>query len=128
MTEREFHTARRMFCVKNGELFIASEKDTRSHAQWFMEEGWMDSNNADDFMERIIRGMHFLGSLYFYKGKHFAFDEEMVRDVVKYLPVLAEELSLPGTTIVHFGPVDKVINGQEHKQKILGSIHELIQG
>ena len=42
----EFHSARRMFCIRNGKITVAPEGTAMSHLEWFEAEGWITEDNA----------------------------------------------------------------------------------
>lgn len=53
---KDFHKSRRMFCILNDTIKIAPEGVAYSHAQWFVNEGWMSSEDTA-FMDQTGRGI-----------------------------------------------------------------------
>lgn len=66
-----FHRSRRMFCVRENQLFVAPPALDYSHAVWFKNEGWM-SEDDDAFLEENLRGyVSEQGDVYIYAGYDF---------------------------------------------------------
>ena len=69
---REFHCSRRMFCIKDNQLFIANPNVDYSHAIWFQKEGW-----KEDIINNSVRGMvDNEGDIHFYFGYNFDIDNK----------------------------------------------------
>lgn len=100
---REFHKKRRMFCVKDGELFIAKLGMDYSHAEWFEKEGWMTPGN-DWFIHHNLRGIIDQdGNIYFYVGYNFEINSEIEEIFFRNIGNLANRLKLKPTSNIYGG-------------------------
>jgi hypothetical protein len=89
-----FHKTRRMFCIKDGILYIAKPDLPYSHAVWFEKMGWMSKEN-DMIMNQVIRGyVGETGDIYFYRGYDFQVDKQVKTEMLKHLRELKEKLKL----------------------------------
>lgn len=123
----DFHRARRMFCIRNGQVMVAPEGTVMSHLEWFEAEGWVDNRNAQEFMDTTIRGVFLPArhALFFYKGAGFFFDVTVAREARRWAKELMSALGLDGHVEVHVGPPDAVIHGTHYRQERLGTIESL---
>lgn len=122
-----FHSQRRMFVLKEGQLVLAQEDSTLSHIEWFEAEGWVAPETASDFLSQNVRGFYLPSdnALYFYKGNGFFFDGGTEQTVLQSLEALKESLHLNAETKIFLGPRDLVVNGREYAQKYLGTLSTL---
>jgi len=96
---KNFHKSRIMFALI-GEQGFHKEYSESSHAEWFIQEGWIKDINDPEF-ETIIRGYFNPYGIFFYKGIGFSeledkdFDGfniciEYLKPLIKYnLPVFS---------------------------------------
>ena len=109
-TTSDFHRSRRMFCIVDNELKIAPENSPYSHAEWFVNEGWM-SKEDDSLMDEIVRGyVSKEGNIYFYTGYDFKVNKSVEEIFFKYLDDLIEKLKLNKENLKIFGG-SKLENG-----------------
>ena len=123
----DFHRARRMFCIRNGELRVAPEGTTMSHLEWFEAEGWIGKDSLERFMNSTVRGI-FLparSALFFYKSVGFYFDTVVIHEASRWAAELMSTLALDRHVEVHVGPPDAVIRGIQYRQKRLGTIESV---
>ena len=123
----DFHRARRMFCLKDGEVRIAPEGTAMSHLEWFEAEGWV-GGNARQFMTTTVRGAFVPGrrALFLYRGLGFFYDDDLIEEVRRRAAALMAALSLDADVAVHVGPVDAVVRGTRYQQRRLGTLGSLI--
>lgn len=115
MDEAVFHSRRRMFVVRNGQLILAPAGLAMWHRDWFEEEGW----NVVEVIATELRGFYLDGEVYFYRGEDFSFRESDQALVQSMLPALQQALDLAGEVKIFLGP--------QHKQnEFLGKLSELI--
>jgi hypothetical protein len=114
----EYHKKRRMFCIKDDELFIADANLTYSHKEWFEKEGWGSS------ME-VIRGIvDEEGDIYFYTGQNFEINEKAEEEFFKHLPELVEKLNLKQTAKIYGGLIKQTPGRQWPPKKEFGTVAE----
>ncbi|MBX4197852.1 hypothetical protein KW782_00790 [Candidatus Parcubacteria bacterium] len=123
-----FKITRKLFCIKDGEVKTPPADSFHTHTEWFTDEGWIDENNVDMFLETVDRGYYFPenNTLYTYTGYDFAFTEKTVSNVKSVIPLLKEALHLGLDTKICFGPKDKVFNGREHPQLCIGDLKDIL--
>ena len=62
----DYHRGRRMFCIYNDELKIASPNMPYSHAVWIEQEGWITEED-DSLITQGVRGyVDKNGDIFFY--------------------------------------------------------------
>jgi hypothetical protein len=123
----DFHRARRMFCIRNGQLTVAREGTAMSHLEWFEAEGWITKDNARQVMDSTIRGI-FLSArhaLFFYRGVGFFFDAAVKREASRWAEEIMSALALDHHVEVYVGPPDAGIHGTQYRQERLGTIESL---
>jgi hypothetical protein len=123
----DFHRARRMFCIRNGEISVAPPGTVMSHLEWFEAEGWTAKDNVQEFMDSTIRGIFLPArhALFFYKGMGFFFDAVVEEEARRCAQEIASAMALDEHVEVHVGPPDPVIRGTHYGQKRLGTIASL---
>lgn len=123
----EFHRARRMFCLKKGEIKVAPEGTAMSHLEWFEAEGWI-TEDAQQFMTMTVRGAFIptRRALFLYRGLGFFYDDELIEEARRRAGDLMAALSLDADVAVHVGPVDAVVRGMRYPQRRLGTLGSLI--
>jgi hypothetical protein len=123
----DFHCARRMFCITNGQVTLAPEGIAMSHLEWFEAEGWVTEDNAREFMDSTIRGIFLPArhALFFYKGMGFFFDAEVVKEASRWAEELMSALALDQDVEVYVGPPDAIIHGAQYTQERLGTIESV---
>src|SRR5262245_32194002 len=112
----DFHRARRMFCLKDGEVKVAPAGTAMSHLEWFEAEGWI-TGDAERFMTTTIRGI-FIPSrraLFLYRGLGFFYDDELIDEARRRAPELMMALHLDAEVSVHVGPADAVVRGRRYE-------------
>ena len=124
----DFHRARRMFCLKDGEVKIAPECTSMTHLEWFEAEGWVEED-AELFMARTIRGAFVPArhALFLYRGLGFFYDDELIDEAARRAGQLMAALRLDADVTVHAGPVDAVVRGTRYAQRCLGTLRSLMQ-
>lgn len=126
---KEFHRARIMFCIVEGEAKVGPIGTADSHLDWFKKEGWIQENeeDAEEFLNTHIRGFFFepVNGLYCYRGVGFRFDGDVIEEIKNYLPKLKEALKLNDDAKICFGPKDNPINDIEYPQYCAGTLKEL---
>ena len=70
MTEKEFHSTRRMFFVKDGTVLIAPEQYPYTHFEWISSNFGVEL--AHEWIEKYVRGYFHNGRLVAYVGINFA--------------------------------------------------------
>lgn len=123
----DFHRARRMFCVRNGEINVAPEGTVMSHLEWFEAEGWITQDTAQAFMDSTVRGISLPSrhALFFYKGMGFFFDAAVVNEACRWAETLMSVLALDRHVEIYVGPPDAVVHGTEYKRAQLGTIESV---
>ncbi|MDD5145878.1 MAG: hypothetical protein PHF44_03495 [Candidatus Pacebacteria bacterium] len=56
--DNSFHRARIMFCMRNGRIEVGPKNTSESHIEWFEREGWLNDDNAEQFLTANIRGFY----------------------------------------------------------------------
>ena len=122
-----WHRSRIMCCLIDGRLRVAPRNTPESHLEWFRREGWLNDENAQDFLEKNIRGFYLPGEnkLYAYRGVGFDFDERVLPELLGKIEDLKAVLRLNGETEIHLGPKDSLIFGKDYRKKFAGRIKEL---
>jgi hypothetical protein len=125
--DADFHRARRMFCIRNGELAVAPEGTAMSHLEWFEAEGWITKDNAQEVMDSTIRGIFLPArhALFFYKGIGFFFDAAVVTEASRWAEEVMLALALDQYVEVYVGPPDAIIHGNQYRQERLGTIESV---
>lgn len=119
---KSYHVLRRMWCVKDGVLFIAEPDVEYSHAQWFANLGWPDTD-----MDELTRGIvDPQGDLYFYVGYEFKWTEQAEKDFFNILPELVEKLALKQNAAVYGGIIKGMPGAQWPADKKYGTIQQVI--
>ena len=126
----DFHRARRMFCIKDGETKIAPEGSAMSHLEWFEAEGWITKSNVQEFMDATVRGIFLPArhALFFYKGMGFFFDDAVVSEAIHRTRELMAALTLDSRVSVYVGPPDAIIHGAQYRQEWLGTVESALKG
>ena len=126
--DEEFHRSRIMFCIRDGEVKIASSNMRGSHIEWFEKEGWTKKETLDELLQKNIRGYYLPGNdaLYCYKGIGFGFDSNLQFELLNKLKDLKQALSLGDATKINLGPKDSPLNGFDWPQSYLGIVGELL--
>lgn len=107
MDEQEFHTTRRMFCIRGGEVLVARPNIPLSHAQWFELEGWPG-------VYEVTRGYADENDdIWFYVGDNMAVTRFAEREFFDNLPDLVGRLDLNGSSKIFGGGVPMAVNGAE---------------
>ncbi|MFH1728656.1 MAG: hypothetical protein ABIA04_09590 [Pseudomonadota bacterium] len=101
---KDFHCKRRMFAIVDNQLFIAPEKSTLSHAEWFIEKGFIRDQN-DKVFDEIVRGFVENNEIYFYVGYDFSINEKAEKIFFKHLENLKFILKLSDTSKVYGGMI-----------------------
>jgi hypothetical protein len=123
----EFHRARRMFCLKDGQVKVAPAGTAMSHLEWFETEGWI-IGDAERFMTATIRGAFIPArrALFLYRGLGFFYDDDLIEEVRRRAAELMVALCLDAEVSVHVGPADAVVRGMRYGQRRLGTLGSLM--
>ena len=115
---KDFHRSRRMFCIKDNQLFIAKSNVDYSHAVWFDKEGW-----NEDLMNDSVRGIiDKEGNISFYFGYDFNVDEKSEKIFFKHLPELVNQLNIKLTAKIFGGKVKQKTSGEWPSKKKYGKV------
>ncbi len=124
---KEFHRGRRMFCIKDGKLYIADPHRSDSHAVWFERMGWMQGKDDADVMDDIIRGfVDRDGDVYFYIGYDFRVDKKAEKVFFAHLKELVRKLKVRPEGKVGGGLVRQVPGTKWPPARFYGLIKELL--
>jgi hypothetical protein len=123
----DFHRARRMLCLKDGDVKVAPEGTSMSHLEWFEAEGWVEHDRQ--FMETTIRGAFIPArrALFLYRGLGFFFDDALIEEARRRAGDLMLALSLDPDVAVHVGPADAIVRGTRYEQRQLGTLGSLMR-
>ena len=126
--DKDFHSSRIMFCIKDEKVEIASKNITDSHIEWFENEGWITEENAEDFLKQNVRGFYLpdQNKLYCYRSVGFSFDDGVLPEVLNKVVELKKVFNLDEDTEIHLGPKDSPIGGVEYQRAFAGTLKELI--
>ena len=104
--DKQFHSSRIMFCVRNGKIEVAPQNITDSHIEWFEKMGWITEENAEDFLKQNIRGFYLPGQnkLHCYRGVGFSFDDKILPEILDKIVELKKAFNLNDDTEIHLGP------------------------
>jgi hypothetical protein len=124
-----FHRSRRMFCIKDGEVKAGPENSPLSHLEWFEQEGWVNGNGVQEFLEKNIRGFYMSqeNKIYFYKGMGWNFDDQLLSEVIRKAAEAEEALGLNDDTEIYLGPKDDIIAGIEQTKKYVGKLKDITE-
>lgn len=127
--DESFHRQRIMFCIKGNEIRIASRGTTQSHLEWFQGEGWLDEENAEEFLNQYIRGFYLPSEnrIYAYRGVGFGFNEEVISEVKKRIPEFKVIFHLTDETKICFGPKDSPVHGMHYPRHCEGALREMLE-
>jgi hypothetical protein len=127
--DKKFHLSRVMFCIKDGEVKVASENSGISHIEWFEEEGWIASGDIEKFFNEIVRGFDLPrdNELYCYRGAGWEFENCVLDEIVSKITDLKQALDLDDETEIHLGPKDTIIAGKEQAKKYVGTLKEIVE-
>lgn len=115
---KAFHRSRRMFCIKDDQLFIAKRNVNYSHAAWFEKEGW-DENLMNDSVRGIVDKD---GNIHFYWGYDFNVDKKSEKIFFNHLHELVKELNIKPTAKIFGGKVKQNTPGEWLPKKGYGSV------
>lgn len=126
-TDKDLHSPRIMFCLKDGKVEVAPANIMDSHIEWFEKEGWITNKNTQDFLNQNIRGFYLPGEnkLYCYKGAGFSFDDKVLPELLEKIAELKQYFSLNDNTEIHLGPRDSSVDDTEYKRIFVGTLKEL---
>ncbi|MFH1601539.1 MAG: hypothetical protein ABIB61_01125 [Candidatus Shapirobacteria bacterium] len=131
LEDLNFHSSRIMFWVVEGEIVIAPPGTSLSHLEMAETGGWINEVETENFFKRNMRGFFLRteeeGRIHFYRGLGFGFDEGMIVEAKKMLPVFVQKLGLSSDTKVYFGPKDSLINGVEYPIQYGGTVEEVLR-
>lgn len=126
--DEAFHRSRTIFVFKGKDIEIAPANISMSHLEWFESMGWVNEDNAEKFLNKNIRGLYYPpnNSLYFFRKERFEFDDNLIVETKERLSELRILLNLNDETQINFGPVDKIIEGKEYRQKTIGKLKDFL--
>lgn len=121
---KSFHASRRMFCIKDDQVYIAQANLDYSHAVWFEKEGWMTAQD-DTFINTNVRGfVDKQGNIYFYVGYDFIVTSEVEKIFFDHLQELAQQLNLSQDAQIYGGLVRQSDGGEWPPAKSYGSVQK----
>jgi hypothetical protein len=122
----DFHRARRMFCLKDGQVRVAPPDTAMSHLEWFEAKGWIGAD-AERFMAATIRGAFIPArrAVFLYRGLGFFFDDELIAEAARRAGDLMATLGVDADVAVYVGPADAVVRGIRYAQRRLGTLGSL---
>jgi len=109
-----FHRSRIMFCLIDGKVMAGPKNTPESHIEWFRREGWLNDENAAEFLKKNIRGFYLseANKLYAYRSLGFDSDEKVLPELLKRIEDFKAAFNLNGETEIHLGPKDSPIYGK----------------
>jgi len=124
-----FHRGRIMFCLIDGGLKVGPLNTPESHIEWFRREGWLNDENAVNFLKANIRGFYLPGAnkLYAYRSAGFGFDERVLPDLMEEIDDFQQAFGLNGETEIRLGPKDSPIHGVDYPQMFAGKLKEMLR-
>lgn len=120
MTNREFHTQRRMFCVVDGKAHVADQADARYHREWM--DALIEGGVEERVYARSPRGYYLAPDMVWYRGP---FSPVGMRDIREHLQELVDLMDLPPDTRVYSGArpgYDDVLKGET----LVGTIEDIV--
>jgi hypothetical protein len=123
---KDYHKNRRMFAIKDGELFIADAGLDYSHAEWFKNLGWMDRREADP-INTVTRGALEKDGIYFYKGYDFQVDEKSRQQFMNCLKELVDTLNVSLDLHIYGGKIIEVPGKKATARKDFGAVGDLLK-
>jgi len=126
--DKEFHSSRIMFCIRDGKVEVAPPNIIDSHIEWFEREGWITEKNAEDFLRQNIRGFYLpdQNRLYCYRSIGFSFDDKVLPEILDKITEFKKVFNLNDNTEIHLGPKDSPVSGIEYQRVFVGTLKELI--
>jgi hypothetical protein len=117
-----------MFCIREDEIKVAPRDTADSHLEWFQKEGWINEENAEEFLNQHIRGFYLPSenSLYSYKGVSFWFDGSVLMEIQSRLPELKKALGLRDDTKIFFGSKDRLLDDIYYPKFYIGTLEEIV--
>lgn len=124
-----FHRSRIMFCLINGKVYVGPKNIPESHIEWFRREGWLNDENAEDFLRENIRGFYLpdQNQLYCYRDIGFGFDDTVLPEVLAKIEEIKRVFCLNDETEIHLGPRDSPIYGKEYPRICVGKLKNIIR-
>ena len=124
---KDFHKSRRMFCIKDNKLYIADLNMSDSHAVWFEKEGWIKTDEDDNFMNNTVRGfVDSDGDIYFYVGYDFRISRQAEKIFFAHLKELVRKLKIKPGGRIGGGLVKQAPGTKWPPQKFYGLIKEFL--
>ncbi|MCK5040573.1 MAG: GIY-YIG nuclease family protein [Candidatus Aenigmarchaeota archaeon] len=121
---KQLHKSRRMFCIKDNNLFIAKPNVAYSHAVWFEKEGWIKEDST--IMDKITRGM--LGSegnLYFCVGYDFKITKKAEKEFFNHILELTKKLNVSRDAKIYGGFIKGKPGEKWSPNKCYGTVQSL---
>ena len=123
---QKFHSGRRMFAIKDNQLFLATPNVSYSHARWFELEGWIKNSN-DSIMEEIVRGYVDNSGIYFYKGYNFDVDNQSEKTMITHLEHLVKYTAVDVSIHLYGGMIKQDTPGKWPPRKDCGVISDFLK-
>jgi len=124
---KAFHRSRRMFCVRDGKLFIADPNVDYSHAVWLEKLGWITEHD-DSIIDKIPRGIvNAEGNICFYTGYAFRINKQIEDKFFKKLPELVDRLTIKPTAKVFGGLIKQPLTGAWKPRRSYGDVRGLLK-
>lgn len=136
----------RMFCARNGKVFLAEAGCALSHYDWFRRERWIGLNGGSDaaitadeqFFRRAICGWYVPdeNALYCFREMTFGPDPQLLAMLADHLLPLTKQLGISSATKVFIGPRDEESRGfvmgrprqtQQPQRRYVGTIREIVR-
>lgn len=127
MEEKEYHKARRMFFLIDGDLVIPKKGSDKSHLEWLMENGYTPKE-ADRIIETVLRGVvNPDGNIRFFIGRNWEVNEEIEKKFFDILPKLIETFRLEPEAIIGGGTIKGDIGDFWPAKKEYGKVGDFIK-
>jgi len=121
---RAFHRSRRMFCIKDGKVYIAKPNLPYSHAVWFEKKGWKATSS---FMDKTVRGfVSKNGDVFFFVGYGFRVNRRAEFIFLSLLKELAGKLRIKHSARVYGGMIKQKGTTQWPARKCYGTVKKYI--
>lgn len=118
-----------MFCILDNQVKIAPEGVPYSHAQWFVNEGWMQSEEKIACMDKTVRGIvDAKVDVYFYVGCNFDVSDEVEKFFFLHLKDLQKLLNIKDSAHVYGGLIKQSQPGLWPPQKDYGMLSNFVSG
>lgn len=127
MAQDAGHRPVRMFCIKDGRVYVAEPETGESHLEWFRNKKWIKDNGGDEekVFHHIVSGYYVPdeGAVYVFREMDFEPNEETVKEVSDVVMPHLAHLKIMFT----LGDHTEVFAGMPGSTKLIGKIDALIE-